>query len=199
MLRVIDGLQQVQELTGERYVCVWADVIRDESETSTRTFNNATKTLLSRGYLERCYYSGEDKRKKGGYRITPAGREALATEWSGKSGSRPAEPRKARGLPDMAWSAIRVRRKFTVDELQVLCSADPIFVARDDRLQRKLIQRYVRWLELAGFVQHLTHRDVYLLVRDSGREAPLLRQRRREMYDPNTRTTYPVVTGAGQP
>lgn len=191
VLLAIDGLQHGLEQAAEPHICVWSRDVHNIAGTNRATFNHATKTLLERGYVERCYYTGEDKRKHGGYRITAAGRQALATGWNGKAGSRPAQLRPASGLPLRVWTAMRACTKFSVDELETLCGQG------HERGLRKQITRYLGALLRAGYVVPVrAAKGKYLLVRSTGPDAPLLRQRRGQLADPNNGAVY-ALTGGG--
>jgi len=181
VLRAIDELQRPQESAGEPYVCVWSGAVHPIADTDRATFNHATATLLARGFVERCYWTGEDKRKKGGYRITKAGREALATGWSGKSGSTAARMRTAGGVAAKTWHALRMSVSASLDDLQMLVGQG------GERALRSSIEKYVRALERAGYLTRRTSGGLrWFLSNNTGPEAPLWRSRHGQVFDPNT-------------
>lgn len=183
VLRAIDRLQRTQEAAREPYVCVWSQAVHPLAGTDRGRFSHATKTLIGRGYIERCYYSGEGKRKKGGYRITAAGRGALATGWSGKSGSR-GRMRTAKGVAAKTWNALRVSATASLDDLEMLVGAG------GENALRSSIHKYVRALELAGYIERQAGPTPrFFLVRNTGRQTPLWRSRHAQLFDPNTGET----------
>jgi DNA-binding MarR family transcriptional regulator len=162
---------------------VWSEAIHPIADTDRGTFNHATKTLLARGFIERCYYTGEDKRKVGGYRVTRAGREALASGWSGKSGSR-GRMRTARGVAAKTWSALRMSATASLDDLEMLVGAG------GEKALRSSIEKYVRALEKAGYLERQSSgAPRWFLVRNTGRQTPLWRSRHAQVFDPNTGDT----------
>lgn len=186
VLRALDTLQQQQERAGEPYVCVWSQAVHPLADTDRSTFNHASKTLLERGYIERCYYTGEDKRKKGGYRITTAGREALASHWSGKSGSR-GRMRVAKGVAAKTWAALRMSATASLDDLEMLVGAG------GEKALRSAIEKYVRALEKARYVERQSGPKArWFLARDTGRQTPLWRSRHGMVFDPNTGETTDI-------
>lgn len=187
VLTAIDALQRDQESAKATYVCVWSSAVHERAATDRGTFNHATQTLLARGFIERCYYTGEAKRKKGGYRITDAGRKALADGWTGKSGSQRTTMREASGVSVRVWRALRVRQKASLDELETLVGTG------GEKALRSGIAKYVCALEKAGYLVRLgAARDRFLLARNSGPDAPLWRSRNGSVYDPNTGETHAI-------
>lgn len=87
------------------------------------------------------------------------------------------------------WQSMRVLRRFT--------TADLLTTAACGQSQ---VHKYCRALARTGYLRlHLARvsgrpgsRDVWLLVRDSGPEAPIRRQDGSGVYDPNTRAVHPV-------
>ncbi|MDV7341005.1 hypothetical protein RYZ26_15470 [Terasakiella sp. A23] len=85
------------------------------------------------------------------------------------------------------WHAMRLKQKFTIADLTKL-------VARDEKAPRDGVQRYLKVLELAGYLRPLRksgREKRFSLIRDLGPEAPMIRNHRTEVYDPNTQEVFP--------
>jgi len=86
------------------------------------------------------------------------------------------------------WRLLRIRRKLTTAEaVGLLCDGDD--GAQTLRRAKHVVQRYLRYLHLAGYLEQARQPDArggkrYLLVRDSGPGTPLY-QRPNMVYDPN--------------
>jgi len=107
-------------------------------------------------------------------------------------------PRTAtRGLRQRAWWVIRARRSFTVPEL-LSTLADG-----SEKGASSNLSSYIGPLVKAGFLNVSTKRDPgqaltspghrrYQIARDNGRLAPVIRQKDRVVFDPNTEETFPM-------
>jgi len=86
------------------------------------------------------------------------------------------------------WRLLRIRRKLTTAEaVALLCDGGD--GAQTLRRARGVVQRYLRYLHLAGYLAQVQQPDArsgkrYVLVRDSGPGVPLY-QRPNMVYDPN--------------
>lgn len=128
------------------------------------------------------------------YRLTAAGRAFLSAGKPLVSGRRgPCANRRLvkNTLRERVWRAIRLRRKFSALEIT------PLAVKGDERNPDDNIRKYLHQLKRAGFLAELPTRQRgdtpagagfkrYLLVRDSGPQAPRWLPARGVVYDPNT-------------
>ncbi len=152
----------------------------------------AAARLILRAYAERV--------ERGCYRITGDGRSALSSGEVLTSG--PQGPmsviRRPRRHTDIGrfWGTMRREKKFTVPLLIAMAGRDGHIPDASG------CQRYVHRLEIAGYLAPLSTREPgtaptsngfprYLLVRDTGPEAPVIRRAKREVYDPNTGEVIP--------
>lgn len=139
-----------------------------------------------------------DSPARGNYVLTDAGRDWLA---SGRSIERhgPTErhTRRARGLRVRAWWLMRQLGRWTLPEL-LTTLADG-----SQRTPRTNLLRYIHGLERGGIVRRAKRvvpgdrpgskgHVLWILARDLGPQAPVLRDDRRELYDPNAGTTLPL-------
>jgi predicted transcriptional regulator len=135
----------------------------------------------------------------GEYEATDAGRQFLAEGRTVASGQGSARPRqKTRGLRQRAWWVLRARGMVTIpDLLSTLADGS-------EKNAAKNISRYLSALVKTGFVTELETRAPgaaltsngykrYKLTKNSGRQAPVLRQTRGEVYDPNSGEVIPLV------
>ncbi|MGA8147792.1 MAG: hypothetical protein WB870_09500 [Gallionellaceae bacterium] len=155
-----------------------------------RQVEAAALTLRRNGLLE--------KTGKGCHRITDAGMVALIAGASVHSGPRGKQESGKRvwknTLRARVWSAIRIRRKFSVPELIALVADE----GHEDITSN--LQKYVRALARAGYLVELPRREPgtaltrngykrYWLqdAKDSGPQAPVWRVKAGTVYDPNTK------------
>lgn len=135
----------------------------------------------------------------GAYVATQAGLDWVnsgAVISSGKNGTR--LHRHSRGLRQRAWWVIRRQRTVSLpDLLSTLAEGSEKDAAGN-------LSRYLRLLARAGFLQALEKRTPghgatsngylrYRLARDNGRQAPVVRLSRGEVYDPNTDEAFPLA------
>lgn len=98
-------------------------------------------------------------------------------------------------LEPKAWRSMRNLRVFSVEDIQ-----SRIDTGENQRVQ-STIRGYVNALERAGYVVRMPRRagpdgvlqDRWMLVNNTGFEAPVWRRSRYEMYDPNTRKTVSIA------
>lgn len=144
--------------------------------------------LISRGAVERL--------ENGVYRLTDFG-ESLKTNGnlkifhSGPYGQYNRNKRSSDTLRNRIWRLILLNRKVTINELVGLA----IDGAEKDPTNN--IRKYLRALVKSGYLREMPRRlkgDVpgsngfkqYMLIKDSGHLAPVMRSDKKEVYDPNT-------------
>lgn len=128
------------------------------------------------------------------YRLTAAGRAFLAAGkrlTSGPRGPIAAKRLVKNTLRERVWRAIRIRRKFSAFEII------PLAASGTERDAEGNVCKYLRVLARSGFLAQLPTRrrgdsragsgyKRYLLVRDTGPQAPRWLPVRGIVYDPNT-------------
>lgn len=176
--------------------CVTVDRLSEVTGHTVHRIGSLIHTLSSNGLVT--------MRSIGCYRITPEGTAYLAGTSSVRLTSGPKGPHgKSRSLDDSlrarVWRALRIRKRSCLPELMEIAGGEPS--------QYSNVQRYLAALERSGFVITLARRlpgqkltsngyKQYLMVRDSGPQAPVLRGR--AMYDPNTGETVPAKDAASR-
>lgn len=173
--------------------CRTIEQLADDLDLTRRQVSDAAAKLLRRGYL--------DRMAVGCYQLTEAGQaaavagEVITSKPRGPSGK---VNRKRNTLRQRAWTAMGVRRSFTVQDL--ICDA----ATPDDGNPTENIQRYVRSLAAAGYVKETPRRargtapssngfKVWVLVRNTGRAAPVVSTRRPVLHDFNTGEDVPCA------
>lgn len=157
----------------------------------------AAAKLMQRDYVERL--------ETGVYRLTLPGREALEAGVSLSSGPHRGV-RKHMNYPDSlqqrAWSAMRLRGRFTIPDIVVLAANET------DRKPEQSLQRFFHRLVGAGYLVLLPtrvpgqaetsngHRQ-WRLVRDTGERSPRWLDRQRAFKDFNTREVFPLLNAGG--
>ena len=138
----------------------------------------------------------------GRYRITEPGRAFIETGkrfTSGPRGTQPGRRLHTGTLRERAWRAMRIKVKFSSAEIVALAATD---AARDPDSN---VGKYLRALERSGYLMPLARREAgtsptsngfrrYVLVRNSGPQAPRWLPKLGTVYDPNTEEQHPVVT-----
>lgn len=133
------------------------------------------------------------------YRLTEAGMLAARNKeevWRGPR--RPlgvTTPRKDT-LVQRAWNAMRIKRKFGLDEITLMA-------AQDENQPRKSITQYAYALHLAGYLLPVAAQGStrgsegaakrYILTRDTGPHAPRYRKPQRVVVDMNTAEIYSIA------
>lgn len=137
----------------------------------------------------------------GEYAATEAGRLFLSEGRRVTSGQASARPRqKTRGLRQRAWWVMRARTVVTVPDL-LSTLADGT-----EKNAGKNLGRYLAALAATGFIAELDTRAPgvaptsngykrYKLLRNNGRQAPVVRQRQRAVFDPNTGECFSIDGG----
>ena len=139
--------------------------------------------------------------ENGRYNLTPAGRAFLDSGKRLTSGPRGPQPGKRlfKGtLRERAWHAMRIRQKFSLGEILEIAARGK------ERDAESNVGKYLRALRRAGFLTEMRRKKEegdaptsngvkrYLLVRDSGPQAPRWLPRRGLVYDPNTEQEHPL-------
>jgi DNA-binding Lrp family transcriptional regulator len=141
--------------------------------------------LMDRGLVRRCW--------KGVYAITPRGQEHLAagkTITSGPKGPRIPTPFSPSTLRSRLWRALRLKRVASVDELLVLAAKGTEGNAREDA------RRYLNALTKAGILDPAYTRSGpqrFLLLQDTGPQAPQWNKRQKRVFDPNNGVTHDLA------
>ncbi len=160
-----------------------------------KQFTQAFKRLTARAFLE---YSS----KKGGYRITEKGLNAVKNNDYIRSG--PMGPHTGirkpppNTLSSYVWAALRSKNAATIEQL--IC----IMPIEDEDYDKtyKSTRRLLYWLCKGGIVRKLPRKQEgihynsrgytrYQLVIDFGPKHPIIRQRKHQVYDQNSRTNVP--------
>lgn len=177
--------------------CLTMDELSARGPLNRRQVSNGAAGLIRRGFVERADI--------GCYQLTRAGIEARESGVSLTSGPRAplTGRRRTRKVTFAArlWKAMRAMRSFTVDDLVALA-------VRAERDPLTMAYRYVKAMERAGYVLATPRRKPgtaltsnghkhYILVRDTGPEAPVLSMRHRAILDPNTGDRHPLDQGTG--
>lgn len=166
-------------------VCMTIAELSKDMDLTHRQVSNAAAILLRRGYLDRML--------AGCYQLTEPGCAAAAAGEVVKSGPRGpnSKVRLVRNtLRQRAWSAMCVRRCFTVPDL--VCDA----ALPSDRNPTENIQGYLRALSSAGYVRKMPQRsagfsptsngfNVWILARKTGLTAPVVSTRLPILHDFN--------------
>lgn len=156
---------------------------------------DATQNLHKNGFIKRV--------EPGCYRITQAGIIALESQEKMRSGPKGGTAVKIHknSLRIRIWRAIRIRKSFSIPELEGIVSTG----AEKDVVSN--IGKYLRALESAGYLIRMTKRlrsssptsNGYLRwrldpLKDTGPQAPIWRQSKGTLFDPNTgeEITLPV-------
>lgn len=169
--------------------CITAERLITLAGLDARQVDNAQRKLRIHGLIE---LTGP-----GCYRLTSAGIEALAAGGaavrSGPNGIQPGTRIFKDTLRARVWHAIRIRRKFSVRDLEMLVAQG------GERDIGSNIGKYLRGLERAGYLVKLSRREAgtaltsngfarwWLLdEKDTGPRAPVLSLHKGIVYDPNT-------------
>lgn len=159
-----------------------------------RQVDNAQRKLRSHGFLE---LTGP-----GCLKLTDAGREALgagAAVRSGPNGPQPGARQFRNTLRTRVWRAIRIRRKFSIPDLEMLVATG------EERDIGSNIGHYLRALERAGYLVKLPRREAGTALtsngharwwlpneQDTGPAAPIVNARTCTVYDPNLERRLPM-------
>lgn len=165
--------------------CLTVVEIAAALDVTTHAVSAAMTHLVSRGLV--------DRKAIGCFALTD---EGAAWRASGRSVSvnaprptaLPTRKPKRLALSDRAWAALRIRQKATVFDLAELAR-------RGEATAEARIRAYLLALERAGYVVRLARPEStrprgkaarWLLVRDTGPLAPVVRTKRGDVWDRNT-------------
>lgn len=155
-----------------------------------RSIENSCMKLRKHGLLV--------KTERGCHKLTQAGREAHAAGASGANQLRSGPKGKHiaarinRGtLRERAWTAMRMKGKFSVGDLVDIC------MTGTERAIESNLRKYLRALERISYVRQLAVREYgsaptsngfvrYQLMVNTGPLAPVWRLAHAKVYDPNT-------------
>jgi len=147
----------------------------------------ATQNLHKNGFIKRV--------EPGCYRITQAGIVALESQEKLRSGPKGGTAVKIHKntLRIRIWRAIRIRKSFSIPELE------GIVTTGDERDVKSNIGKYLRALESAGYLIRMGKKlrgtsltsNGFLRwrldpLKDTGPQAPIWRQSKATLFDPNT-------------
>lgn len=156
------------------------------------------------GVLERLGFASRPE--PGRYQLTGAGVLALkqAVTITGGPNGPNQNPRHVKNtLRARIWRALRIKQKASLTDLLTAATTDA------DRQPENNARTYLSALRRAGYVVVLARREPgiaetsngfkkWLLLRDSGPQAPIYRERYGEVFDPNTGERWPLTTDAEQ-
>jgi|GEM_PF-745261 hypothetical protein len=133
------------------------------------------------------------------YAATEAGRAFVQAGHAVASGQGVKPRRRTRGLRQRAWWVLRVRGVVTIPDL-LMTLADGA-----ERDAHANLSKYLHALCRAGFVAEIGRsagaaptsngHKRYKLVRNNGRQAPVVRQRQRTVFDPNSGDCFDLGGG----
>lgn len=169
--------------------CVDIDLIQHTTGISRKQIALSCTILVNRELIERV--------KPGCYKVLAAGVVLIKSGGEVKSGPQGETGVKCRTgtLRERAWKAIRIRKKFCLNDVIVLVAKGK----EKDILSN--VGKYVRALERAGYLTRLAKRNPgvmttsngflrYFLVRNTGPKAPVWQQNKDCVYDPNDEKTH---------
>lgn len=168
-------------------VCLTITEIAERCGLERQAISAAACLLIERGWVQR--------RERGCYDLTADGQTAIAAGEEITCG--PRGPMQAAKRPrkittrDRAWHAMRLLKKFSIDDVIERAGGE-----------RHNVGRYILALEGAGYLVALRRQPGnapssngfrrFFLARDTGPKTPLLRNKSREILDPNTNETHRV-------
>ena len=178
------------------------DAIAATTGKPKKTIVKAAQVLKGLGFLAVCDSLGQEMGTlaRGMYIATPAGEAFAATGEEikpGKTGERPRK--KTVGLRERAWWHFRAHKITTLKEL-LSTHAEGTEKAASINLYK-----YIAALEAAGILKRLSNKQPakqskgrvrWSLEKDLGLQAPVWRQKAKEIYDPNSGAVYPMKTEA---
>ena len=171
------------------------DELTQKLELSTKSISQAVGNLIKHGYATRSstgVYRLTDKGKS----LKRSGQPLVINPGPEKGYQWPIE--KKDNFRSRAWKAIRIKQKFTVNDILML--------AKDGSEKQALNQLhiYLRALTRAGFLMELKSREPgyaltsngfkrYALIKDPGYLAPVFRRRENEVFNPNNGEVLPCL------
>lgn len=156
---------------------------------ATPQLKKTFRCLRARGYI---------RTVEGVHEITEAGRSTLEQDEEITCGPRKGRKRNEGSLRARAWRAMRIKEKFSLDDLlTLLCDGTELSAENN-------LRSYLRALEGAGYLVELKRRGPentprWWLSRDTGLRAPSWNRLTRTVADPNTGEVIyvpPIIRGA---
>lgn len=169
------------------------DDLSEKLGLSAKSICQAVGNLIKHGYVTRS--------ATGIYRLTEKGKSLkrnglpLVINPGPQKGYKwPDEPKD--NFRSRAWKAIRIKQKFTVNDILMLAKNG------SEKQAQNQLHIYIRALCKAGILIELKSREPgysltsngfkrFALVKDPGRLAPIFRRREKEVYNPNTGEVLP--------
>ena len=173
--------------------CQTIDELERALDLTRRQVSDAAACLLRRDYLMR-HAAGRYGLTEAGIAVAAAG-EVIRSGPRGPSG---AVPVYRDTLRERAWRAMRIARRFTVDDIVSDAARHGEAGARENT------RKYIGRLCEAGFVRELARRKTgvaltsngfkrFELARNTGPRAPVYREARKVMHDFNTGEDVPCA------
>lgn len=173
--------------------CLTIAAMADISGTARCKLVQGAAGLLRRGLVERV--------ETGCYQLTPDGLDFKRSGQkltSGPNGKMTAPRVMKNTFRKRLWRAMRIRRKFTIGDLIMLSTTGV------DKSPKTNAQKYVRFMVRAGYLLEMPRRipdgkltsnglKQYMLSRNNGPAAPVVRVAKKEVYDPNIRQSFPYA------
>ena len=179
-------ITKVFELVGN--IPITFEQLAVNTKENRKSISNSLCHLIHLGYVERSENSS--------YRLTQQG---ISLKTSGQEVTFSTGPTKGylkqhvhrHSLRERVWRLIRLKRKFSIKDLL------SIVLNGTEKDPESNIQRYLKALSRTHYISELKMREAgnvkqsngfkrYVLIKDTGNKAPLLRMQSKEVYDPNT-------------
>jgi len=164
--------------------CLTIEALEAATGLSRKAISQACTKLVYRGFVDRV--------ETGCFQLTKEGRIVVSN--NAVLNSAPIRPfgkkrKHGKSMRIRIWRAVRLKQKFTISDIVTLAS-------KNEKAPRDSVQRYLRLLFQSGYLRDLksdkrTRR--YVLIRDTGPEAPMIQRDKKAVYDPNTEETYPCL------
>jgi len=170
--------------------CLTIAEMEQVSGSERRKLVNGAAGLMRRGMVERV--------EAGCYQLTECGltaKKSGAPLTSGPNDKLTAVKRYRNTYRERLWRAMRIRKKFTADDLVMLASRG------DEKSPKSNAYKYLNYLRRAGYLLEMPRRipdgkltsngmKQYLLDRDHGPMAPVVRTAKKEIFDPNIKKPF---------
>lgn len=188
---------QLLKLIGEHALdeCITESKLVALSKLKEKQVENAVCKLRKHGLVTRT--------APGCYRLTSEGKEALAAEAPvirpGPKGTYQKVRIHRHSLRARVWRAIRIRRKFSIPEIE------PLVLQGHEKNMRSNIGKYLKALELAGYLVRMKKREAGTAPtsngfarwwlpddKNTGPIAPVWRPARNVVFDQNTGEEVPL-------
>lgn len=166
--------------------CVTDARIAELTGLTAKQVATSTNKLRKHGFMTRT--------GKGCHKVTPAGKDVVMAGGNLRSGPKGPQQYGQRhrdpGLRQKVWNLLRMGGKRTIDDILML------IVEGSERDARGNVRRYLQALVRADYVRVMPQREAplnpcsngclrYVLMMDTGPQAPVWRATRHSLYDPN--------------